>query len=228
MINLLNCLPKLNKGITAFIGSGGKTSLIHTLCKTLSRNNKVIFCTTTNIYPSETIHSLNNPSIPDVKRELALRNAICIGILNENTGKFSFPDLSLSKLKEIADYILVEADGSKGLPIKAHCDHEPVIPDCTNETILVVGANGFGKKVNDVVHRKETFCRIASCEENDIVTPNLVSKVINYENLADKIFVNQVDSDDLMYIPENLEKLTDKPVYYGSLQKGRLENDSSY
>lgn len=228
VINLFNFLPNINKGITAFIGSGGKTTLIHTLCSLLSENNKVIFCTTTNIYPSETIHCVNTPTLSDVEHELKTINAICIGNFNSNTKKLQSPDFSIEKLKELADYILVEADGSKSLPIKAHNPYEPVIPAGCNETILVIGASGFGKKIEDAVHRKEIFCDIANCNENDIVTPNLVSKVINHENLADKIFVNQVDNDNLLYIPKDLEILTNKTVYYGSLQKGRFKNDSSY
>lgn len=47
----------------------------------------------------------------------------------------------------LADYTLVEADGSKGLPLKAHAPHEPVIPPQSNQTILVLGAEGLGRTV---------------------------------------------------------------------------------
>ena len=49
--------------------------------------------------------------------------------------------------------MIVEADGAKRLPLKAHAAHEPVIPPEANQTILVVGASGFGRPMCETVHR---------------------------------------------------------------------------
>ena len=43
-------------------------------------------------------------------------------------GKFGPPEQSWAELCTLADYVLVEADGSRGLPLKAHLSHEPVLP----------------------------------------------------------------------------------------------------
>ena len=58
----------------------------------------------------------------------------------------------------MADYIFAEADGSKHLPLKAHAAHEPVIPPEANQTILVLGASGFGKPIAAAAHRPALYC----------------------------------------------------------------------
>lgn len=209
-------LPKIEKGITAIIGSGGKTSLIHTLSRYYSKNERVIFCTTTNIFPSEEIFSINNPDIDTVRAELTRRNSVCIGKLNEK-GKFAAADIDCSTLASISDYVFVEADGSKHLPVKAFADYEPVIPDGCINTIQVIGASGVGKKIKEAVHRYEIFCRLLNCSENDIVTVEKIAAVINHKRLCNSIFVNQIDNPEMLYIPKRLAELVDVPVYYGSL-----------
>lgn len=213
---LKNSLPDIKKGITAFIGSGGKTSLIHAFCERLSVNNKVIFCTTTHIFPSESFFVIENPTVEQIRSELNLHNCICIGNRNLD-GKFSAPDVDIPTLALLADYVLVEADGSRRLPIKAHAQHEPVIPQDCNQTVLVIGASGIGERISQKVHRPEIYCSIAQCGADELITCENVSAVINKENLCDTIFVNQIDNNELEYIPKKIETLTKRPVYYGSL-----------
>lgn len=217
MAIIYHSLPKIKKGITSVIGSGGKTSLIHTLCRKLTENGTVIFCTTTNIYPSEEIFSMNNPDAASVMHELAHRKAVCIGKLNEK-GKFSASDTDFNTLRNISDYVMVEADGSRHLPIKAFAPHEPVIPEGCENVIQVIGASGIGQKIKDCVHRYEVFCNILNCGENDIVTVEKIAAVINSKKLCNSVFVNQIDNEQMLYIPERLAELIDVPVYYGSLQ----------
>lgn len=44
-------LLEIPAGITAVIGGGGKTSLLRALGRELSRQHRVVLCTTTKIYP---------------------------------------------------------------------------------------------------------------------------------------------------------------------------------
>ena len=54
--------------------------------------------------------------------------------------------------------LLVEADGSRRLPLKAHAPHEPVIPKEAGCVLCVVGARGFDRPIRKAVHRPEQFC----------------------------------------------------------------------
>ncbi|AEJ18751.1 Conserved hypothetical protein CHP03172 [Gracilinema caldarium DSM 7334] len=57
-------------------------------------------------------------------------------------------------LKDHWDVVLVEADGSKHLPVKAPAEHEPVIPPITNVVLGCIGLDCLGKPLEEgFVHR---------------------------------------------------------------------------
>ena len=91
--------------------------------------------------------------------------------------------------------MLVEADGSRQLPLKAHDAHEPVIPAVSRQVICVVGASGFGKPIRESVHRLERFCALTGAAASDPVTPEQAAKAILAERLCDTVFLNQIDTE---------------------------------
>ncbi len=63
------------------------------------------------------------------------------------------------------DYLLVEADGSKCLPVKAHASHEPVFYSRADLGVAIIGMRGLGRRVEEgQVHRPELMCRLLYCE----------------------------------------------------------------
>lgn len=121
---------------------------------------------------------------------------------------------------KICDYIIVEADGSKGLPIKAHASHEPVIPAEANQTILVIGADGFNKPISEVCHRPELFASKTDADVSTIITPKLESELIISEQFVDRIYINKVEDESTLLLAKELASYIDKPVVAGSLHKG--------
>ena len=97
-------------------------------------------------------------------------------------------------LADLADFVLVEADGSRRRPMKAHARHEPVIPPCTRQVICVVGLSGLHRPVSEVVHRPELFCPLVGCTPEDEATPERVARALVQEHLADTYFLNQAES----------------------------------
>ena len=190
------------KGVTAVIGSGGKTTLLRVLAEELS--GTVILTTSTHILPFAGIPLLVTDDIEQVRRALASHRVICMGTPAAE-GKLTAPALSFSALADAADYVLVEADGSKRLPLKAHASHEPVIPESARKTVCVVGASGFGQPVEQVVHRPELFCARTGARMSDTVTPELAAQGIIAENLADIVVLNQVE----MVSPETAKRFTE-------------------
>ena len=179
------------KGITAVIGSGGKTTLLRILAEELS--GTVILTTSTHILPFAGIPLLVTDDIEQVRRALALHRVIYMGTPAAE-GKLTAPALPFSVLADAADYVIVEADGSKRLPLKAHASHEPVIPENTCQTVCVVGASGFGKPVEQTVHRPELFCARTGAHMSGIVTPELAAQGIIAEHLADIVVLNQAET----------------------------------
>ena len=110
----------LRPGVTAVIGSGGKTSLLRRLAEELP--GTVLLCTTTHIRPFEEYPLLTAPTPEDIRKALTTRRILCLGTPCEN-GKLTAPSLSVETLATLSDYVLVEADGSRQLPLKAHDAH---------------------------------------------------------------------------------------------------------
>ena len=201
---------QIKKGITAIIGSGGKTSLILTLANELcSQGVSVILCTSTRIFPPE--------GIPFFQRLQQRKAGICCVGTPAEQGKIGSPLQTFEELCQYGDYVLVEADGSKHLPLKAHDSYEPVIPQNCGLVILVVGASGIDMAVSEVVHRPHIFTTLT---DSQIATAEAVAMVLEKENLGDRIFINQAD-----LAPEKamrLKTLLSKPCVIGSVMKGDI------
>ena len=231
----------VEKGITAIIGSGGKTTLMYYLARTLSIKHKVIISTTTKIYEPdynnpkafgyfpnsdfmtlfENSITLTSPTKEDIKKQLYTSNLICIGEKSEN-GKLKVPNLNFCKITDIADFVILECDGSKGFPLKAHKNYEPVIPKGTNKTIQVLGIKGIGKRINDACHRADIYAKICGKTTDDIVTPEDAAKVVLEETFCDVLIINQIENDFEMDAAKEIASYMNIPAYGGEIGKGEL------
>ena len=207
-----------DRGVTSVIGSGGKTSLLAALARELP--GTVVLTTTTHILPFAGVPLVTSDDADNVRAALAGSRVVCVGSQAEKNGKLVTPELGMDVLAALADHILVEADGSRRLPLKAHAPWEPVIPACSARTVLVLGAYGLDHPVREAVHRPERFCELAGCTPDDPATPELVARVANAEALADVALVNQAD-----VAPDasrELAGLLDVPAVCASLRDGVL------
>lgn len=213
-------LLSTGRGVTALIGGGGKTTAMYTLARELSPRGTVLCCTTTRILPPDHLPVLLSPGEEAVSAALADHGCACLGTPAEN-GKLSAPELPMARLAALADYVLVEADGSRGLPVKAHLPHEPVIPDCAAQTVLLAGASGFGRPIREAVHRPERYCALSGASPGDTATPRNLAAVLAAERLGDRVFVNQADTAEALALAGELAALLPWPVCAGSLQRGK-------
>ena len=149
---------------------------------------------------------------------------LCLGTL-ETTGKLSPFPLPFSAIEQMADFVLVEADGSKRLPGKAHGRNEPEIPKESQRTVLVFGASALHKPISEVIHRVEIFQNFftPSLTPNTLLTKELLLQAFRKEKLGDCLFVNQLDcltkkeAEELLLF---LQKGLGKMVCGGSLKEG--------
>lgn len=178
-------------GVVSIIGSGGKTALMERLARELP--GSVILCTTTHIFPFSQYPLILSAQAQDIQLGLTQNRVVCLGRPGPE-GKLISPAVPMGRLAELADYVLVEADGARHLPLKAHEPHEPVIPRESSKTICVAGASGFGQAVEAAVHRPSVFCRLTGAQPTDPVTPELAARGILLEGLARQVVLNQVES----------------------------------
>lgn len=193
---------EITKGITSVVGSGGKTTLIRRLGEELKKDGfSVIVTTTTKIYIPDYCRLYAGSDSERMKSLLDRSGIVCAGrpfpagCAEVKLGK---SDITLEEMKAAADYVLVEADGSKHLPLKAHLPSEPVIPDETGRTVTVVGINGAGKPVKDVVHRAEVFSELSGLAPEEPVSVEAVARVINLEKTGDVVYISGINTDEDM------------------------------
>lgn len=173
--------------------------------------------------------ALKNSKVLLQRKVLSLWNKskspiLCLGTLEKN-GKLSPFPLPFSTLEQMADYVLVEADGSKRLPGKAHGRNEPEVPKESQRTVLVFGASALHKPISEVIHRVEIFQNFftPSLPPDTLLTKELLLQAFRKENLGDCLFVNQLDcltkkeaEELLLFLQNGLGKM----VCGGSLKEG--------
>ena len=226
-------------GLTSVIGSGGKTSFLRYFSEALP--GRIILMTSTHMFPFKDLPLVDTASEQDagekylcadtgitagiVSRLLSAfskSRIIQVGSVSRQTEKMNLPAIAPSALLPLADHILVEADGSKRLPLKAHRSFEPVILPETALTVCLVGASGINRPVGEVCHCPDIFCRLADCHVSDPASPERIAAVLNKENLADLYLINQID---LLPNPETVLALCEhikRPAAAGSLLNGRF------
>ena len=209
----------LEPGIISIIGGGGKTTFLKSISKELFGHK--VLTTSTHFFPFDDIFTSDFTSKEQLAKALEAHPRL-VAAQDIGEKKLIEPSLSMDEIAEVANWVLVEADGSRHLPFKAHADHEPPIPENSNLVVQIIGAPGFGKTVAQSVHRPAIFCEIAGCTEDDIVTPELLSKVLNAEDLCDCIIINQAEDPSFEDIAKRLQAGVDYPVYWGSIRDSNI------
>lgn len=139
--------------ITAVVGSGGKTTLIHKLAEGyLARGRRVLVATTTHmrLEPGAVLTG----QVEDIAAALD-REGYAMAGTRQGDKLGPLPPQVYEAACRLADEVLVEADGSKGLPVKLPAPWEPVIPGNAQEIVVVCNLSGLGRPVGECVHRPE-------------------------------------------------------------------------
>jgi molybdenum cofactor cytidylyltransferase len=144
--------------MVAFIGAGGKTSAMLRLAYELKVQGwRVLATTTTRIAEKELRafpHTLTTEQIRSPQALSTALNQYGLVFIYERTWGGKVIGVSPEYISTLADRvdsdtILIEADGSRRLPLKAPQKHEPVIPDDASLVVPVVGMNAIGQPLNN-------------------------------------------------------------------------------
>jgi probable selenium-dependent hydroxylase accessory protein YqeC len=130
---------------------------------------------------------------------------------------------------------LVECDGARNKPLKAHTDYDPMVPKFATNVIIIVGAEVISTKIGDgLVHRPELFSNHWKISPDTSLDIGLIVKVVSSQmGYLTKIshdvnityFVNKADENpnSAMDLAKAIFEYTSRPTFYGSVQKNRLE-----
>ncbi len=199
----------------AIVGSGGKTTALFTLARQM--NKPVLVACSTHLW-------INQARFADQHVVINDRNEWDkIHQIDPSSGKiflFTGPpgkdgrlsgvdEFSLEKIDQFAKDLnlpcLVEADGSRGLPLKAPAAHEPAIPSWVNTVLVVVGLSGIGKPLDQFsVHRPAIFSDLSAIKPGEEITAEGLVRVLLHPNGGLKnipcnarkmVLLNQADTD---------------------------------
>ena len=162
--------------IIAVVGSGGKTTLIKKLASQYLSAGKTVFATTTtHMFIEE--DTLLTDNADTIIHHLMEKGYAMAGIAEGEKIK-SLSKETYEAVCSFADVVLVEADGSKHMPLKYPNDSEPVIPDNVEQIIVVWGSHGLYKPAREVCHRLELVVQCLGIDEETVITDEHVRKLI--------------------------------------------------
>ena len=221
--------------LVSLVGGGGKTSTLFTLGKeAMHRGIRVVITTTTRILLSEAVlgqHIImaeGSEIFEEVKKGLTEFPLIVAGSGIGEGDKLLGVEKNVvsSFLKAGADIVLVEADGSAGLPFKAPRDGEPVIPAETTVVVPVVGIDCLGRPLlPHFIHRPEIVAALTGKTLGQKVDPQTVADVFFHPRGYSKgipsgsrwiPFINKVDNN------HQLEMARELAERMGQYRSGRV------
>ena len=173
----------------ALVGAGGKTTLMFALAEELTRDGKrVITSTTTKVWHREALQYkevlLVEGGVDWRKRtgkELSREGTVFVGgsVLDSGKVKGISPSLADEIYHDVeVQYLVLEADGAAGHPLKAPAGHEPVIPSSVTMIVAMMGLEAMSAQLDEVTaFRVEQVRNVTGIEPGGLLTPSALSRV---------------------------------------------------
>lgn len=162
--------------IYAIVGSGGKTTLLKRMADEYRSSGKKVFVTTTtHMFIEDDTLLTDDPE--EIIQALRARGYVMAGI-KEGDKIRALSEETYLAVCDHADMVLVEADGSKRLPLKYPNSTEPVIPANADEIIVVCGLNALGQKAKDVCHRLELVKDCLGITDDTLIESYHIQKLV--------------------------------------------------
>jgi probable selenium-dependent hydroxylase accessory protein YqeC len=173
--------------VVALVGAGGKTTALRLLGAELTAGgNRVITTTTTAMLLREMVavgpvlrQAEGSELAPGLKRIFVDGQRAAVVHSDGEGGKVvGLSPATVDRLWALglADYLIVEADGSRGLPFKAFGPHEPRVPAVATTIVDVAGLDALGVPLTEErVHRADVLASILGIPLGSEVTTRVVA-----------------------------------------------------
>lgn len=238
MTKNLRQILNIKKGdVISITGSGGKTSLMESLGQELKNYGRVLLTTSTKIRrPRGDFYDYIFDSFDDYKKPTEDKALAAMGDFDPSTNKFhAIEEDKIKKIKDDFDYILIEADGSRMLPLKMWKSYEPVIYNISSKVLGVFPAKVIGRKVEeDFIYNYQDFKNLIGEDKVDkeVFLKLITSKPGPFGDYKGEkiVFFNQVDGlEDKEKVDEIIQYLREstKDIRYlaGSVLKEEYYED---
>ena len=187
--DLTSALGLRPKEHVAMVGGGGKTSLVFALARELRlMGRRVVISTTTKVWHREAYQSPSVILAPscthwhdELTQVLGKHGLVFVGSRELESGKVEgiSPKRADAMFQApLLDYLIVEADGAAGRPVKAPAEHEPVIPSSATLVVALMGLEAMGERLAaEVVFRPDRFERVTGLVQGGRLTPEVLARL---------------------------------------------------
>ncbi|MGL5437875.1 MAG: selenium cofactor biosynthesis protein YqeC [Lachnospiraceae bacterium] len=230
--------------VISFVGAGGKSTTMYQLADELAeRGCYVVVTTSTHIRCPEDGWVVCNKTIEEAVGRGWKERILTVGNLEEGTGKLTAPDdlmdpAAIERVLDNAGVILIEADGSKGYPLKVPAEHEPVLLGQTDMVVACAGLTVLGRTFEDGCFRFDGYGTWLHRKASDRIDAEDTALVLMDERgsrkgiskLSDctcRIVLNQADDEAVKDQAAKMVRLLPEFMKSGCVMTGYERNEES-
>lgn len=218
--------------VVSIAGAGGKTTLMFALARSRAREGyTAAVMTTTHILcpkPSETLAVVTGGP-QEAARAFSQGKLVAAGSPDAECFKMTAPaGETMQYLLDHAQALIIEADGSKRLPIKFPNDTEPVLLPQTNRVVVVAGLSALGRPLGRFATARRS--RASGWDSpREPVTPPVIARLVTegYARYRPIVLLNQADTPERLRAGEETAALLrgafERVCVMSLLQEGYLK-----
>ena len=232
------------KEVVAFTGAGGKTTAMFCLAGELARAGwRVITTTTTRLGLDQVALSPHVQHISDLSSLTdaltRYRQILIIGGEDRTTRKtvgITGEQACALAARADVDAILVEADGARGLSLKAPADHEPVVPPCTTLLVPVIGLDAIGQPLGPgIAHRAEQVSALTGLPLGAAISPATIAALLAHPEGGLKglssgaravAFLNKAETEEALAAADEIASRLLQESDYAAVVAGAVKRDN--
>lgn len=164
------------KPIISFVGAGGKTTLIMAHAKYYQKQHKrVMIMTTTHMLKDDRYYCHH---IEEVKKCFSGGDIVMVGKDCGNGKITRLDDDIIKQYTDLADIVLIEADGAKKKPCKVPRHHEPQILIESQYVVGVLGMDCLDEKIETGCFAVEQLCHLLHKKPQDHLNENDLAMIL--------------------------------------------------
>ncbi|HAL18536.1 MAG TPA: putative selenium-dependent hydroxylase accessory protein YqeC [Spirochaetaceae bacterium] len=145
--------------IISIVGGGGKTSFMLFLKEVFNSHGQSVMMSTTTHLSSKVDYGVDATVLDSASFPIMKKNSSVLFVsYDPASDKYRSPGADrIKSYGESFDKVIIEADGSRGLPLKYHLDGEPVILEMSSAVVSIIGADSIGAEIKSSLHRHEAY-----------------------------------------------------------------------